>query len=198
MPRTRGFDPEQAQYKAMHLFWQKGYAHTSMEDLLGEMAISRSSFYTTFGDKRQLYEDVMERFARLGELAAQVLSAEKAIRQLLLDFFEFSFRGTGDTLGQGCLLVNSVLELRGNDPALADKASDLLANIEARLSSAFDRAIERNELPAGTQASALAAYFMAMIKGLRVMAKEGRDIDCLRATFLTALEIPSLQEKAHA
>ena len=48
--------------KAMQVFWHKGYEATSMEDLLSAMDLNRGSLYDTFGDKRQLFLKVVDRY----------------------------------------------------------------------------------------------------------------------------------------
>jgi hypothetical protein len=55
MARQKEFDREAALDRAMAAFWSKGYAATSIEDLLAHMGIQRGSLYGTFGDKRTLF-----------------------------------------------------------------------------------------------------------------------------------------------
>ena len=51
MVRPREFDPDEALDKAMHLFWERGFQHTSMEDLVRRTGVSRYGLYGTFGNK---------------------------------------------------------------------------------------------------------------------------------------------------
>jgi TetR/AcrR family transcriptional regulator, transcriptional repressor for nem operon len=46
----------------MSVFWLKGYAATSTDDLLRAMKIGRQSMYDTFGDKWRLYVEALERY----------------------------------------------------------------------------------------------------------------------------------------
>jgi len=54
MVRPKEFDRDAAVERAMSVFWSKGYAATSTDDLLQAMRIGRQSMYDTFGDKRRL------------------------------------------------------------------------------------------------------------------------------------------------
>src|SRR5258708_33130175 len=62
MARPKDFDRDIALERAMSVFWSKGYAATSTDDLLQAMKIGRQSLYDTFGDKRRLYVEALERY----------------------------------------------------------------------------------------------------------------------------------------
>ena len=64
MVRPREFDRDEALDHATRVFWAKGYASTSTEDLLTAMNIGRQSLYNAFGDKRKLYLEALERYQR--------------------------------------------------------------------------------------------------------------------------------------
>jgi TetR/AcrR family transcriptional repressor of nem operon len=64
MARPREFDREEALARATRVFWAKGYASSSTEDLLAAMNIGRQSLYNAFGDKRKLYLEALERYQR--------------------------------------------------------------------------------------------------------------------------------------
>ena len=54
MARPREFDEDEVLEQAMQVFWRRGYRATSLNDLLAAMDLSKSSFYETFGTKREL------------------------------------------------------------------------------------------------------------------------------------------------
>ena len=53
MPRVREFDPDVALEKAIQLFWHKGYAETSMRDLVAHTGVAHAGLYSAFGSKRK-------------------------------------------------------------------------------------------------------------------------------------------------
>ena len=65
MGRPLEYNPEQVLDAAMNLFWQRGYEGASLQDLLAVMALSKSSLYQAFGNKRSLF------FALFGALSEQ-------------------------------------------------------------------------------------------------------------------------------
>ena len=52
--RTKEFEPDQIADAAMRVFWQRGYAATSVQDLVEGTGLSRSSLYSTFSSKQGL------------------------------------------------------------------------------------------------------------------------------------------------
>ncbi len=63
MVRTRTFDPSTALSRAVDLFSSKGYADTSMEDIVRATGVSRYGLYGAFGNKQELFEQALERYA---------------------------------------------------------------------------------------------------------------------------------------
>ena len=62
MARPREFDELEALDQATKVFWTHGYNGTSLVDLTNAMGISKSSFYDTFGGKRDLYLKTLDYF----------------------------------------------------------------------------------------------------------------------------------------
>ena len=73
MARPKEFERGTALESAIAIFCDRGYEGTSTEALLGEMGISRQSLYDTFGDKRRLYLEALQRYVEdrvAGQIAA--------------------------------------------------------------------------------------------------------------------------------
>src|SRR5512147_1672115 len=66
MARTKAFDEDVVMERAMQVFWRRGYRATSLDDLLAAMRLSKSSFYETFGTKRDLLLTALRRYAAAG------------------------------------------------------------------------------------------------------------------------------------
>ena len=47
--RTKDFEPDDVADAAMHVFWQRGYAATSVQDLVDGTGLGRGSLYNAFG-----------------------------------------------------------------------------------------------------------------------------------------------------
>jgi TetR/AcrR family transcriptional repressor of nem operon len=187
--RKKNFDPDKARLKAMHLFWHRGYETCSMDDLLNETGLSRSSFYNTFGNKRDLYVSVLDYFGQLSLVAYRCLHTNKPVIDALHDLFQMIFFSPAVKLEHGCLLVNTILEQQGNDEALVKIASDMLFKVEQELALFFERSKTAGQLNSSLSPQQLADYFMTVIKGLRVTAREGKSSTEIQESIKTAMLI---------
>ncbi|CAM5651440.1 TetR/AcrR family transcriptional regulator OS=Streptomyces tendae OX=1932 GN=GUR47_14645 PE=4 SV=1 [Streptomyces tendae] len=60
--RPRSFDRATALEAALLAFWEHGYEATSVSDLTRVMDIGAPSLYAAFGDKRSLFEEVVQEY----------------------------------------------------------------------------------------------------------------------------------------
>lgn len=172
--RPLSFDREAALHQAMLLFWRHGFEATSLSDLTAAMGVTPPSVYAAFGDKKQLFLEAVDRYLS-GPVTAESIIDEAATArdaaQGLLDAAAAGF--TGPDTPAGCLLASSAISCSA---AAADVQSELAAirgGIEARLRGRIARAVAANELPACTDADALAGHIMAVIQGMSTLARDG-------------------------
>jgi len=170
MARPIEFDRPKAVNRALALFWRKGYQASSLADLLAAMAISRSSFYAAFADKRTLFIECLDLFsARTLDMLHQA-RAEMPPVDALQSFFERNFvgaHGAGAVRGHwGCMLVNTVLEMAGVDDDLAARASHHLGEMQC-----FFQACLQDAGAEPARAEELAAMLMLFNEGIRVSSR---------------------------
>ena len=63
MARAKAFDEDRALDAAVDCFWLRGYEGTSVRDLTAAMGIGGPSLYNAYGDKRELFERALRRYA---------------------------------------------------------------------------------------------------------------------------------------
>lgn len=191
MPRPKEFNPDDAVEKAMQVFWHKGYESTSMEDLLGAMDLNRGSLYDTFGDKRQLFLQVVDRYCStvVGSkfaLLDQPGPALPTLRQFIRGMLEGAL---ADPQRRGCLIANTVMELGPHEKEIADTLRQTLKMLEDAFFRILDRAKQRGELNSQKDSRALARFLTTMMQGTIVMIKSGAAAETVRQTTDTALSI---------
>jgi len=146
MARPTTFIQEQALDKAMKLFWRQGYATTSLSQLVEEMGISRSSLYSTFGDKKSLLKLALERYnAGYNDIVKKISLANDPAYAIWLYFSQMYLQNDTLRLENGCLIVNSLLEFSDVDPELAQLAQDQLNKVNTAFRQCFRQASENRE-----------------------------------------------------
>src|SRR6202171_4541759 len=88
--RPQEFTRGGALRRADPVFWKKGFARTSTEDLVAAMGIGKQSLYDTFGDKRRLFLEALRTYnsegvASLVKRAARGASRIAAIEGVLVE-----------------------------------------------------------------------------------------------------------------
>ncbi len=62
MARSKEFDDRTAVTAARDVFWERGYASTSLAQLQAATGLSKSSLYETYGSKRALFTRAAENY----------------------------------------------------------------------------------------------------------------------------------------
>ena len=189
MPRTKEFETGDALDAAMQLFWRKGYAATSLRDLLDGMGIGYGSFYNAFGNKHALFLASLDRFREL-----RTSWIDEVLEDSGLGGIEEVFRRTVDGLvgfepRRGCLLANTAVELGPHDAEVAAKISRYVRHTEAVFERAVIRAQEAGEIPADRDPRAMACFLVNTLHGLRVLARVGTDRAVLEDAVRVALDV---------
>ena len=191
MPRPKEFNPDDAIEKAMQVFWHKGYEATSMEDLLSAMDLNRGSLYDTFGDKRQLFLKVIDRYCitfvgSKFSLLDQPGPALPTLRRFISGMIE---GGLADPQRRGCLIANTVMELSPHEKEIAGTLRQALTMAEDTFFKVLARAKQQGELTHDKDPRALARFLTTMMQGTIVMIKAGVSADVVKQTAETALSM---------
>lgn len=181
MARSPEFNRTKALEAAMKLFWARGYTATSLADLLETMGIGRSSFYASFGTKRELFTECLELFGERTLEMVQKDAATLPLTALPRAFFESTVLDVSQRrAGDGCMLVNTVLELADVDPQLNQLATQKLNAIENAFVLAFAQAQRNGELDTTRSPEELASLVMTINFGLRVQSRQNKSQQALK------------------
>ncbi|AZD33654.1 Transcriptional regulator, AcrR family [Pseudomonas chlororaphis subsp. aurantiaca] len=187
--RAKEFEPDEVADSAMQVFWQRGYAATSIQDLVEGTGLSRSSLYNAFESKNGLYQQALRRYHQLTQANVDLLSqpepATALVRQLLMRIVEDEM---GDPRQRGCLVANATLELAAQDPAVAALVSQNFLRLENALEQLLIRGQQEGTLAPDKKPRALARFIVNTIQGMRVVSK-GSPPQERRERLMDVLEI---------
>jgi TetR/AcrR family transcriptional repressor of nem operon len=179
MGRPKQFDPDTAVEQAMEVFWRKGYAGTTPQDLVDALGIGKGSLYNAFGSKHALFEQALRRYRDSQAVILLEMLEEpgpvKARLRKALEFLAELDLAAPDR--RGCLAVNVAAELARTD----ETAAELVRRMFDRTEDAFRALIEEGqrtgEISPGRDPVALGSLLLNTAMGLRLMARiaEGSD-----------------------
>lgn len=189
MVRTRNFDPGTALSRAMELFSTRGYSDTSMEEIVKATGVSRYGLYGTFGNKRELFEQALERFAedmgRRGFLKLLEPDASLAdVRALLVDRVNDLCDGGA---AKGCLLCHTAMQLAPHDEEIRTVLQRFIRRASKTFSIGLETARARGEVRADLDTRSAGEFLTGTMFGLTVLARSGFGRDSLEAYVDNAL-----------
>ncbi|MFF0020922.1 TetR/AcrR family transcriptional regulator [Streptomyces sp. NPDC004082] len=187
--RPRSFDRETALEKAILAFWEHGYEGTSVSDLTRVMGIGAPSLYAAFGDKRSLFEEVVQEYGtRYGSFPERALAEEPTVRGAVERILrEAAAEYTDPGRPHGCLVIHAATNCTSPEVegSLRERRNANIAAFESRIRAG----IAAGELPAGTDAAALARHTGAVIQGMSQQARDGATREELEALAELAMAI---------
>lgn len=188
--RPRSYDPDVAVRRAREVFWKKGYAATSLDDLSAAMHMNRPSMYAAFGDKRALYLATLERYwdevrSAWGRVFDEPIPLAEALRRIY--GLALSTYTTGDDGQRGCYAIGTAVTGAFSDPELRRMLHAGMRKMDASFTRVIERAKERGELPPGADPIALGRIASATIHTLSLRARAGATHDELDAVVDAAV-----------
>ncbi len=159
-----------------------------MQDLVNCMGIGRGSLYATFGDKRSLFIQALRLYdqrhrhdwtARLAELP----SGKAAIMSVFDGAIASALDGG---CRNGCLLMNTALELSPHDREIGEIVSQCLEHMERFFCEQLERAQAAGEIPGDLRPDQVAKALLALLVSLRVFTRARPEPTLLRAVSYQA------------
>ncbi|MGW0193044.1 TetR/AcrR family transcriptional regulator [Nonomuraea sp. NPDC003201] len=173
MGRPKQFDPDVAVGHAMDVFWRKGYAATTPQDLVDALGIGKGSLYNAFGSKHALFEAALSRYrdsqaAALIEMLEEPGPVKDRLRRALRLLSEMDL---ADPDRRGCMAVNTAAELGQSD----ESAAQLVRRMFDRTEDAFRALVEEGrrtgEIAADRDARAVGSLLLNTVVGMRLLAR---------------------------
>ena len=177
MPRARQFDEEEILYKAMNLFWEKGYHETSIKDLIKHLGINNASIYHAFGGKKQLFYKAFNHYRLIQiEGLKGFLSTQENIREGLVQvFLKIISDDSNDEACKGCLIVNTSTELIPSDPQLQTLIKEHKQVMEGIFYHFLQKGVQAGQISQEKDIAMISQLLYTLMMGLRVVGKTNPD-----------------------
>ena len=190
MARPKEFDPEIAVDQAMEVFWRKGYAATTPQDLVDALGIGKGSLYNAFGSKHGLFQRALRRYrdrqtAALVEMLERPGPVKERLRKALTAVAEMDLAAPDR---RGCLAVNTAAELAGTDKEAAELVRRMLDRTEDAFRALIKEGQRAGEIAPGRDPAALGSLLMNTVVGMRIVARVAEGPDRLARVIDAAID----------
>ena len=190
--RPRAFDTQQALARARDLFWSRGYADTSVQDLVDELGVQRGSLYAAFGDKHDLYLKSVALYARENREQLEAILRDGPVlparRRMLLEPSVLTGAPEHPRGRRGCLVGNTTAELVPGDDAARALAAAAYDGFTEVVTTALARAQAAGEVTTGASPEAQARLLLLLFQGSALVSRAQPDPDRLAAGIDAALD----------
>ena len=193
--RPRAYDPQDALKRARDVFWVKGYAATTLDDIVEATAMNRPSLYAAFGDKEAIYLAALKMQGELlvGAVATAV-KLDMKIRPFLDLFFDRCIESylAGANGPRGCFLVGTALTESLMREDVGAVVRDAFERVDSLLVERFKAAKKAGELPKAADPAALAMLVSSTMHELAMHARAGSKQAALEQRAAMAIKLAGI------
>jgi AcrR family transcriptional regulator len=159
----------------MVLFWRKGFAAASMNDLCDAMGVRSPSLYAAFGSKEALYLEALELYIatvgpRVWGALGEGKTARAGVENLLLAATESLPQSRASPAGCMAALGAVCDEW---PPGIAEAVRKIRIDMLGMLRSRLKAGAANGELPPTTDIEALSRFYLGVYQGMAVQARDG-------------------------
>ncbi|SDG03307.1 TetR/AcrR family transcriptional regulator [Epilithonimonas hungarica] len=159
--------------KTATVFNVKGYAGTSINDVMSATGLSKGCIYGNFENKDEIALSVFDyNFGKVTQhMKERILATEDSIGRLLVypqtykNYFRYPY------LQAGCPILNTATEADDTHPLLKERVQKALGLWKTSIENQIKRGMERNEIKADTDPTEIAIVMISMIEGAFMQAK---------------------------
>jgi len=175
MNRARTFEPSTTLSQVVDLFSSKGYAETSMEDIVQTTGVSRYGLYGTFGNKRELFEQALEQYAEgMGKQSfLRLLEPGASLDHIRSIFDDRVADMCCAEEHKGCLFIHTAMQLAPQDEELRGVLQRLMKRMSKAFAIGLDSAKGRGEVAKDVNVDAAGELLTSTMFGLAVLGRTG-------------------------
>jgi len=181
--RTKNFIIE----STAEVFNKKGYAGTSLSDLINVTGLSKGSIYGNFENKEEVALAVFDyNWAKIAELTQQHISNAGSFHDKLMVFAKVYKNVIKDvSTSGGCPVLNTAVESDDTNNLLKDRASKAVVKWEKSISGLIRQGITAGEFKEQTNIRQTSLSIIALIEGGVMIAKVTDDTTAMDSILKT-------------
>ncbi len=163
--------------RSARLFNLRGYAGSSLADIMHETGLEKGGIYNHFASKEQLAVEAFDYACGLvQQRVRQVLSGKRnAIERLLAIITVFQAMIEDPPVVGGCPVLNMAIETDDANEVLRDRARAAMDNWRDTIHRIVSRGIERQEVRAEIDADEAASIMISTLEGAIMLSNLYKD-----------------------
>jgi TetR/AcrR family transcriptional repressor of nem operon len=164
--------------KSMQLFSVKGYFNTSIEAIVKATGLTKGGVYGHFRNKEEIWYAVYDQCVRMWkdivfqgvrDLPDPLARIERVLANGLKNYLG------ADVFEGGCFLLNSLVELSGQSPAMSSHLLNGFQRLAALLRSWLEEAEQQGLLKAGLDLAGIANFLVIALNGATPLYAASKD-----------------------
>lgn len=164
---------EEALDQSMHLFWQRGYFNTPIDELVKISGLNRATIYKQFGGKEGIFVAMLQRYRHnmTSQFFAPLHRIEdgiKAIRDFFDQFIDLSEQGQ---MQYGCFFIATASEIPSHQPMTKTIIEAFFNDLKNLFYQALERGKAQNQLNKNMDCQACSSFLVANIFGFFTLAR---------------------------
>lgn len=173
--RPRSFDRDAALFKALEVFWRRGYEPASVTELCTAMGVNAPSLYAAFGSKSDLFLEAVSFYEeRYWAAPARRFMEEKDFYLAVRNFFsEAAHILLSPDTPCGCMVVLAAVNISEQEEDVIRTVQQLRLTTKDMFADKIRRAVKEGQLPEDTAVEPLAGAFNTFLEGMSLQVRNG-------------------------
>lgn len=173
----------------MHLFWEKGYYATSIQDLVDGLNINRASIYSTYGSKYLLFQKALFLYQegqskRIADFLYQQLNVRQGLYLLFEEEVDLSLLNK-----KGCFFVNTFSELANSDSELDEQLLNYRKNFVQVFFNYLQYGVSQGQISPYKDIQVISNHLFINYSGIKTISKLEKSKEELLKIVSTGLSV---------
>ncbi len=190
MGRPTTFNPTETLETLQSVFWEKGYAATSLDDIMTSTGLGKGSLYAAYGNKQKMYLLAFTDYCdwAIEDIRERLRGSDEGALVRLRKYVRASAKGAAGAR-RGCMLAKTTAELAGCIPEIDKVIETTFAALEREILQCVRQAQRVGDIEQDRDARTIAVTLLAILRGMEALGKAGVSAASLALAAQGALDL---------
>jgi AcrR family transcriptional regulator len=190
MGRPATFDQTEMLETVQSVFWDNGYAATSLDDIMRSTGLGKGSLYAAYGSKQEMYVSALTDYCdwSIQDIKERLRGSDEDAIGRLRKYVRASAKGAAGSR-RGCMLAKATAELAGRIPEVDKVIATTFAALEREIVQCVRQAQRAGDIDHDRDALTIAVTLLATLRGMEALGKAGVSSASLALMAQGALDV---------